>query len=188
MGSAFIRTHLFWFINRNLIAFKDVVLTKMGVYLLGGLLVMYGHSSVAVLLTFMEYFSSMMDMVMSMMDQYMLLGEQEPSVRRRKQGQVCEKANLAEFIRTLPQGMDTLIGENGIKLSGGQRQRLVMARMFLHDPQVLILDEAFSGLDMENERQILGRMFKEAEDRIVIMITHRREALTGWDRILSLEL
>lgn len=84
--------------------------------------------------------------------------------------------------------MDTLIGENGIKLSGGQRQRLVMARMFLHDPQVLILDEAFSGLDMENERQILGRMFKEAEDRIVIMITHRREALTGWDRILSLEL
>lgn len=328
MGRAFIRTHFFWFINRNLIAFKDVVLTKMSLYLLGGILIIYGYSTVAVLLTFMEYFSSMMNTLLEMTDKFMELGEQEPSLKRMKKWQeantgekesrdpqehipeftglecrgvsyvytkegkeseqgeggrvladigfclqsgeclavlgksgcgkstlarlltgqlqpqkgeilyqgrpvsaydeesffsrvgivmqdsylfhltirenlmlgareectqedlweACERANLAEFIRRLPQGMDTLIGENGIRLSGGQRQRLVLARMFLHDPQVLILDEAFSNLDTENERQIFQRLLKEKRNRILIMITHREEVLQGLQEIQYLKL
>ena len=331
MGKAFLHTHLFWFVNRTLIAFKDVFLTKMGLYLLGGILVLYGHSSVAVLLAFMEYYASVMDTFLAMMDGYIKQGELEPALKRierwllseeedrdpgaerygcfteltvsdvsfsygnqtedtekqtapsnekersllknlnlrlqtgkclvvlgksgsgkstlarllvglllPEQGEVryngmvqsgfsdqeffhqtgivmqdsylfnlsvrenlllgnpkateeemwnaCEQTCFADFIRTLPQGMETLIGENGIRLSGGQRQRLVLARMLLHHPQILILDEALSALDTDHEKKILQNIRAAMQSGILLIITHRRESLKNLGEYICLEL
>ena len=349
MGKAFLHTHLFWFVNRTMIAFKDVFLTKMGLYLLGGVLVLYGYSSVAVLLAFMEYFSGAMNTYLSMMDGYIRQGELEPALKRienqlleaegditagmeqnkpfteltvedisfsygekaptvektstvgkipaveqiptvempsalshkqvvsllqyinfylksgqclvilgksgsgkstlarllvgllaPEQGKIqyngldrssyadkaffkqagivmqdsylfnlsirdnllignpeaaeedmwraCEQTCFADFIRTLPQGMETLIGENGIRLSGGQRQRLVLARMILHHPQILILDEALSALDTDHEKRILQNIRAAMKSGILLIITHRRESLKNLEEFMRLEL
>ena len=331
MGQAFLHTHLFWFVNRSLIAFKDVFLTKMGLYLLGGVLVLYGYSSVAVLLAFMEYFTSVMNTFLAMMDGYVKQGELEPALKRIQkwlveageqtdireeqdkpfteltaedvsfsyeekipsiemqpavihrqdasllqhtnfhlksgeclvilgksgsgkstlarllvgllqpdQGKIrynglnrsdyadrtffkqtgivmqdsylfnlsikdnllignpkavgedmwkaCEQTCFADFIRTLPQGMETLIGENGIRLSGGQRQRLVLARMLLHHPQILILDEALSALDTDHEKRILQNIRAAMQSGILLIITHRRESLKNLGEFACLEL
>lgn len=374
MGKAFLHTHLFWFVNRTMIAFKDVFLTKMGLYLLGGVLVLYGYSSVAVLLAFMDYFSGAMNTFLSMMDGYIRQGELEPALKRienqlleaevpcaslnspyntggdiisgveqdklfteltaedvsfsygekasavekkstvekvpvvnevptvekvpvaekiptveiqsvssnkqfasllqhtnlylksgqclvilgksgsgkstlarllvglliPEQGKIryngldrssyadktffkqtgivmqdsylfnlsirenllignpeaaeedmwraCEQTYFADFIRTLPQGMETLIGENGIRLSGGQRQRLVLARMLLHHPQILILDEALSALDSDHEKKILQNIRAAMQSGILLVITHRRESLKNLGEFMCLEL
>ena len=329
MGNAFLHTHLFWFVNRTLIAFKDVFLTNMGLYLLGGVLVLYGYSSVAVLLAFMEYFTTAVNTFMSMLDGYVKQGELEPALHRiekwllkedifsaaeqdkpfmelkadnvsfsyeealpseetnlavnrkkdavllqhvnlhvksgqclailgksgsgkstlarllvglliPKQGEIryngltrsdyadktffkqagivmqdcylfnlsirenllignpkaseedmwnaCEQTCFADFIHTLPQGMETLIGENGIRLSGGQRQRLVLARMLLHHPQILILDEALSALDTDHEKRILQNIRAAMQSGILLIITHRRESLKNLGEFTCLEL
>ena len=331
MGRAFLHTHIFWFVNRTLIAFKDVFLTKMGLYLLGGVLVLYGYSSVAVLLAFMEYFTAAMNTFLEMMDGYVKQGELEPALHRiekwllteetdkelgteqdrpfteltaedvsftyeetipstemqpalnyqhdayllqhtniylksgqclvilgksgsgkstlarllvglliPKQGEIryngldrfsysdkiffkqtgivmqdsylfnlsirdnllignpeateedmwkaCEQTCFADFIHTLPQGMETLIGENGIRLSGGQRQRLVLARMLLHRPQILILDEALSALDTDHEKKILHNIRAAMQSSILLIITHRRESLKNLGEFMCLEL
>ena len=331
MGKAFLHTHIFWFVNRSLIAFKDVFLTKMGLYLLGGVLVLYGYSSVAVLLAFMEYFTAAMNTFLAMMDVYVKQGELEPALHRiekwllageadkdfemeqnkpfteltaenvsfsyeetmpstemqpafdhqqdasllqhtniylesgqclvilgksgsgkstfarllvglltPKQGEIrynglersgysdktffkqtgivmqdsylfnlsirdnllignpeateedmwkaCEQTCFADFIHTLPQGMETLIGENGIRLSGGQRQRLVLARMLLHHPQILILDEALSALDTDHEKKILHNIREAMQSSILLIITHRRESLKNLGEFTCLEL
>ena len=331
MGKAFLHTHLFWFVNRTLIAFKDVFLTKMGLYLLGGILVLYGYSSVAVLLVFMEYYTSTMDAFLAMMDGYIRQGELIPALKRIEKwlleteadiqaeseqnepfkeltvedvafsyeksissaeiqsdadckrdavllqhmnirlqtGQclailgksgsgkstlarllvgilkpeegaikyngvvrsdyaeetffkqtgivmqdsylfnlsikdnlllgnpeateadmwkACEQTCFAEFIHTLPEGMETLIGENGIRLSGGQRQRLVLARMLLHRPRILILDEALSALDTDHEKRILKNIREVMKSGILLIITHRRESLKNLGDFTCLEL
>ena len=344
MGKAFLHTHLFWFVNRTMIAFKDVFLTKMGLYLLGGVLVLYGYSSVAVLLAFMDYYSGAVNTFLSMMDGYIRQGELEPALKRienrlleaevpcvslnsphntgedviseveqdkpfteltaedvsfsyeektstveiqsvssnkqvvslllhtnlylqsgqclvilgksgsgkstlakllvglliPEQGKIqyngldrssyadkiffkkagivmqdsylfnlsirdnllignpeaaeedmwraCEQTCFADFIRTLPQGMETLIGENGIRLSGGQRQRLVLARMILHHPQILILDEALSALDTDHEKRILQNIRAAMQLGILLIITHRRESLKNLGEFMCLEL
>ena len=331
MGKAFLHTHIFWFVNRSLIAFKDVFLTKMGLYLLGGVLVLYGYSSVAVLLAFMEYFTAAMNTFLAMMDVYVKQGELEPALHRiekwllageadkdfemeqnkpfteltaenvsfsyeetmpstemqtafdhqqdasllqhtniylesgqclvilgksgsgkstfarllvglltPKQGEIryngldrsgysdktffkqtgivmqdsylfnlsirdnllignpeateedmwkaCEQTCFADFIHTLPQGMETLIGENGIRLSGGQRQRLVLARMLLHHPQILILDEALSALDTDHEKKTLHNIREAMQSSILLIITHRRESLKNLGEFTCLEL
>ena len=328
MGKAFLHTHLFWFVNRTMIAFKDVFLTKMGLYLLGGVLVLYGYSSVAVLLAFMEYYSGAMNTFLAIMDGYIRQGELEPALKRienrlleaevtrvslnspydtggdiiseveqnkpftelaakdvsfsyevvsllqhvnlyLKSGQclvilgksgsgkstlarllvgllvpvqgkiqyngldrstyadktffkqagivmqdsylfnlsirenllignpevtekdmwrACEQTCFADFVRTLPQGMETLIGENGIRLSGGQRQRLVLARMILHQPEILILDEALSALDTDHEKRILQNIRAAMQSGILLVITHRRESLKNLGEFMCLEL
>lgn len=89
----------------------------------------------------------------------------------------CEKARIFEYIESLPEGLDTLIGENGVKLSGGQRQRLILARLFLKKPDIIIMDEATSALDSENERFILDEIYALTIDKMFIVITHRNMEL-----------
>ena len=98
-----------------------------------------------------------------------------------------EAARCTEFINRLPQGFDTVVGERGMKLSGGQRQRLAIARAFLMDAPIVVLDEATSSLDTESEQSIqeaLSRLFK---GRTVFAIAHRLSTLDAFDRIVVLD-
>lgn len=102
---------------------------------------------------------------------------------------MVEAARLAEatkFILSLPDGFDTVIGGRGLTLSDGQRQRLGLARLFLANPQVLVLDEAFSAMDPETERRVRANLFSAFADRAVLAISHRLTGLEQYDRLLLL--
>jgi subfamily B ATP-binding cassette protein MsbA len=96
-------------------------------------------------------------------------------------------AHAAEFIDRLPEGLDTRVGERGVKLSGGQRQRLAIARVFLKDPAVVILDEATSSLDSESERLVEEAMEELLEGRSTLIIAHRLSTVLRADRVAVLE-
>lgn len=312
MGDASMKSHIFWFLNRTFLAFKDVFLTKMGLYLLGGILVIYGRATVPVLLAFMEYYADFTDRLLEMADNLMRRGEQRASIRKvravlnlqepdrpytlaefgqlelrdiefaysEEQGAVlqgidmkigqgesvvimgesgcgkstlvkmmagclvpakgdilwngismekisrqslyarvgflmqesslfnltirenllfgksdaaaaeledaCRRANVLAFIQGLPQGFETVIGENGIRLSGGQKQRLVIARLLLQDPEVIVFDEATSALDYENESGILELLLQNLEQKTFLMVTHRKTAVAKCSRCIEM--
>ena len=96
-------------------------------------------------------------------------------------------ANAHEFIAALPQGYQTMIGERGVKLSGGQRQRLAIARALLRDAPILILDEALSSVDAENEAVIQQAIDRLPQGRTTLILAHRLSSVIGADRILVLD-
>jgi len=99
----------------------------------------------------------------------------------------AEAANAAEFLRKLPEGLDTYMGEGGARLSGGQRQRLVIARAILRDAPILLLDEATSALDAESERLVQDALDKLMADRTTIVIAHRLATVRAADRIVVMD-
>ena len=98
-----------------------------------------------------------------------------------------ERAALDDFVETLPDGIDTPVGERGMQLSGGQRQRVAIARAFLKDAPVLILDEATSHLDAVSEQQVRHALDDLMSDRTTIVIAHRLSTVRTADRIIVLE-
>uniref|UniRef100_UPI0040579220 ABC transporter ATP-binding protein n=1 Tax=Acetatifactor sp. TaxID=1872090 RepID=UPI0040579220 len=312
MGKAFLNAHMCWFLNRTFLAFKDVFITKMALYLLGGILVIHKMSTVSVLLAFVEYYADFANRLLEMADNVMKRGEQEQSVKRveeilrlelserpyrlssfekleckdicfsysEEQGPIlqdfcmelykadsvairgesgcgkstlikllagylkpekgtlfwngqnmdlvdreslyekvgflmqesvlfnltirenllfgkenateeeiidaCRRANILDFIQELSQGFETVIGENGIRLSGGQKQRLVIARLFLRNPEVIVFDEATSALDYQNEREILELLLQNAEEKTFLMVTHRGTSVERCDKVIRL--
>ncbi|SOC16597.1 ABC-type multidrug transport system fused ATPase/permease subunit [Ureibacillus xyleni] len=111
----------------------------------------------------------------------------KPDATDQEVKRAAEKAFADEFIRKLPKGYETEIGERGIKLSGGQKQRISLARVFLKDPSILILDEATSALDNESEKLVQQSLFTVGKDKTVIMIAHRLSTIVNADTIFVLK-
>ena len=99
----------------------------------------------------------------------------------------CDAAQIGDFIRTLPNGLDTVVGERGHRLSGGEKQRLAIARLLLKAPKIVILDEATAHLDSENEAQVQEALKIALKDRTNIVIAHRLSTIVQADQILVLE-
>ena len=95
-------------------------------------------------------------------------------------------ANCDEFVKNLPNGYDTVIGENGSELSGGERQRISIARAFLKNAPIILLDEATASLDVENETKVQGALSRLIKDKTVMVIAHRMRTVAGANKIVVL--
>ena len=100
--------------------------------------------------------------------------------------EAAKLANCDEFVSRLPEGYNTLIGENGSELSGGERQRISIARAFLKNAPVILLDEASASLDVENETAIQTALSRLIKDKTVLIIAHRMRTVSGADKIVVL--
>ena len=99
-----------------------------------------------------------------------------------------EKAQLWEFVDSLPQGLDTIVGDRGVRLSGGQRQRIGIARALYHDPEILVLDEATSALDNETEAAVMQAIEQLQGSKTMLIIAHRLTTIRKADIIYEAEI
>ncbi|MDT8861080.1 ABC transporter ATP-binding protein/permease [Alkalihalobacillus sp. MEB130] len=110
-----------------------------------------------------------------------------PDATEEQIWEALEFSSAAEFVRKLPEGLDSLIGDRGIKLSGGERQRLVLARAILRNPSILVLDEATSALDTENEAKIQAALERLKGKMTIIVIAHRLSTIRNADQVVVLD-
>ena len=99
----------------------------------------------------------------------------------------CKKARCHDFISALPESYDTIVGEGGATLSGGERQRISLARAFLKDVPILLLDEPTASLDADNEAMVQKALDEISRERTVVMIAHRLKTVRGAQQILVIE-
>ena len=111
----------------------------------------------------------------------------KPTATREEVIEAAKRANIDEFITSLPDGYDTYVGERGVKLSGGQKQRISIARVFLKNPPLLILDEATSALDNATELQIQDALSKLSAGRTTLIVAHRLTTIRGADEIIVMD-
>jgi ABC-type bacteriocin/lantibiotic exporter with double-glycine peptidase domain len=114
-------------------------------------------------------------------------GLAEKSISNADVEKALRLANLWEFVQALPDGLDTVVGERGVRLSGGQRQRLGIARALYGNPEVIVLDEATSALDGETEREIVESLRAIAHDHTLIVVAHRTTTLAYCSRLIRLD-
>ena len=111
----------------------------------------------------------------------------KPDATREEIRETARQAGLADFIETLPQGYDTPMGEMGARLSGGERQRVGIARVLLLNPDVIVMDEPTSSLDVLHEKELLQTLEEACRDKLLLLVSHRPSTLTGCGRIVRLE-
>ncbi len=114
-------------------------------------------------------------------------GVQDECIDERKVWEALREAQLDEFVKSLPDGLDTGIGERGIRLSGGQRQRIGIARALYYDPEVLILDEATSALDNDTEAAIMAAINRLQGRKTLVIIAHRLQTIGKCDVVYRVE-
>ena len=114
-------------------------------------------------------------------------GIEEDQINKSQVFESLEKSQLIEFINSLPEKENTIIGNNGIRLSGGQRQRLGIARALYSNPEIIIFDEATSSLDIENEKKIMEDIDKFSKNKTIIIITHRLNSVINCETIYVLK-
>src|SRR5690606_6777505 len=110
-----------------------------------------------------------------------------PAASQEELEAAARAANIHDFVTSLPEGYATLVGEKGIKLSGGQRQRVAIARALLRDSPILVLDEALSAVDAENEALIQQALDRLMRGRTTLILAHRLSSVIDCDRILVLD-
>ena len=108
-------------------------------------------------------------------------------INGKKMSNCLEKSQLNHFIETLPEGIETVVGERGINISGGQKQRIGIARALYHDPDILFFDEATSALDMNTEQNLLSSIKELKREKTIIFVTHRQSIILECDKVLILE-
>ena len=113
-------------------------------------------------------------------------GVPDDEIDDEKVWQALREAALDEFVKELPDGLDTTIGERGIRLSGGQRQRIGIARALFEDPEVLVLDEATSALDNETEAAIMDSINRLHGRKTLVIIAHRLQTIEKCDMIYNI--
>ena len=114
-------------------------------------------------------------------------GVPEDKIDEKRLWEALKEAQLDEFIKTLPEGLETGIGERGIRLSGGQRQRIGIARALFEDPEVLVLDEATSALDNDTEAAIMESINRLHGKKTLIIIAHRLQTIEKCDIVYRVE-
>lgn len=114
-------------------------------------------------------------------------GCSDDEVNQQAMWRALQAAQLADFVRTLPRGLETFVGERGIRLSGGQRQRIGIARALYHDPEVLVLDEATSALDTETERGVMECVNSLHGVKTLVIVAHRLSTVAGCDLLYRLQ-
>ncbi|WP_427453698.1 ABCB family ABC transporter ATP-binding protein/permease [Litorimonas sp. WD9-15] len=115
------------------------------------------------------------------------IGYADPDATQAQIEQAAQDAQVHDFIASLPNGYETIVGERGLKLSGGEKQRVAIARTLLKNPAILILDEATSALDSATERDIQAALDRISTDRTTLVIAHRLSTIVGADQILVME-
>jgi ABC-type bacteriocin/lantibiotic exporter with double-glycine peptidase domain len=115
------------------------------------------------------------------------LGIDSHKIDDRKIMRALDKSQLSNFVQTLPDGLNTMLGEKGVRLSGGQKQRIALARAFYHDRNVLVMDESTSALDDETESEIVEEIRQLKGIKTVIVIAHRLTTLKYCDQIYRLD-
>ena len=114
------------------------------------------------------------------------MAEQEKDIDREQVLKACKMASI-DFLDQLHEGIDTVIGERGIRLSGGQQQRVAIARALYREPDVLIFDEATSSLDTKSEKEIQKTIYSFKETKTLVIIAHRLSTVEDCDKIIWLE-
>ena len=133
------------------------------------------------------YVPQMIYLIDGSIRQNIALGLEPEEIDETALAEAVRGASLGELIEKLPSGLDTIIGESGVRLSGGQRQRVVIARALYRNPQVLIFDEGTSALDNATEREIIKAVEGLKGERTILMIAHRLSTVVNCDRIVMLE-
>jgi ABC-type multidrug transport system fused ATPase/permease subunit len=115
------------------------------------------------------------------------LGCQDDDIDNNRVDEALRQARLSDFLKLLPLGLDTVLGERGVRLSGGQRQRVALARAFYHGRNILVMDESTSALDKETENEIVDEIRRLKGDKTMIVIAHRLSTVADCDRIYRLD-
>lgn len=116
-----------------------------------------------------------------------LFGVDGKEIDEKRVWKAIEQAQMKEFVKQLPQGLDTVLGERGVKISGGQRQRIAIARALYYDPDILVLDEATSALDNETENEVIESINALQKEKTLIIIAHRLSTIANCDKIYEIK-